>query len=217
MLKYIVKRILKCAVTLLAVTVLIFSILWFVPEDPALCVLAKPVIYLYPEEETVISVTLDGVELGTTYPEYGEGWQVLARPDGTLTNLKDRQEYSYLFWDGQADVEFDFSKGFCVAGEDTARFLRQTLETMGLTTRELNECIVYWLPMMEGNAYNFISFQKEAYTQTARLDISPEPDSLLRVFMAWQALEEPVDIQPQQLEGVVREGFTVVEWGGAQV
>ncbi len=217
MLRYIGKRILKCAVTMLAVAVLIFSILWFAPEDPALCVLAKPVIYLYPEEETVVSVTLDGVELGATYPEYGEGWQVLSRPDGTLTNLRDQREYSYLFWDGQADVEFDFSQGFCVAGEDTAQFLRHALETMGLTTRELNEFIVYWLPLMEGNPYNLISFQEETYTQTARLTIAPEPDSLLRVFMAWKALEEPVDIQPQQLEGFVREGFTVVEWGGAQV
>ncbi|MBQ2385447.1 MAG: hypothetical protein II292_04480, partial [Clostridia bacterium] len=49
---------------------------------------AKPVIYLYPTEETVVSVKLeyDG-ELTATYPEYNGEWQVVASPDGTLTSL----------------------------------------------------------------------------------------------------------------------------------
>ncbi|MBQ8742395.1 MAG: hypothetical protein IJZ03_03410, partial [Clostridia bacterium] len=55
----------------------------------------KPVIYLYPEKETVCSVKveLDG-ELTCTYPEHGEnGWQnFTARPDGTLI-FPDGKEY----------------------------------------------------------------------------------------------------------------------------
>lgn len=39
---------------------------------------------------------------------------------------------------------------------------------------------------------------------------------MLRVFMAWQPLDEPVEIEPQVLESFEREGFTVVEWGGAE-
>lgn len=62
-----------------------------------------------------------------------------------------------------------------------------------------------------------IAFQTDAYTDHARLDITPQPDSILRVFMAYQPLEQAVDIQPQQLSGFVREGFTVVEWGGTEV
>ena len=47
----------------------------------------KPVIYLYPEEETDVSVTLayDGT-LTCTYPNYKTGWHVSAKPDGTLTD-----------------------------------------------------------------------------------------------------------------------------------
>lgn len=217
MLKFIGKRILKCIFSIFAAAIIIFTILYFMPDDPATCVLAKPVIYLYPQEATLVSVTLDGVELGTTYPNYDGGWQVLAQPDGTLTDPSDMRQYSYLFWEGESDVEFDFSRGFCVAGEDTADFLRETLETIGLTARELNEFIVYWLPLMEGNEYNLISFQGDVYTETARLTVSPEPDSLLRVFMAWKPLKQPVDIEPQAFEPFVREGFAVVEWGGAQV
>lgn len=77
--------------------------------------------------------------------------------------------------------------------------------------------IVYWLPQMQDNAYNLISFQKEAYTQKAGLAITPEPDSVLRVFMAYKALDEPVTVSPQTIEPFERTGFCVVEWGGAQV
>ena len=70
---------------------------------------------------------------------------------------------------------------------------------------------------MEGNPYNLISFQRESYTDSAVLTIDPAPDTLIRVFMAWQALEEPVELPPQTLTAPARTGFTTVEWGGAQV
>lgn len=95
--------------------------------------------------------------------------------------------------------------------------MRSSPETLGLTPREYNEFIVYWLPRMEGNAYHLIAFQSGDYTDHARLTISPEPQSVLRVFMAWQALEEPVEIEPQDLPSLPRTGFTVVKWGGTQV
>ena len=41
----------------------------------------KPVIYLYPEQETDVRVTLDlAGELTCTYPAYGDGWSVRAAP-----------------------------------------------------------------------------------------------------------------------------------------
>ena len=178
---------------------------------------AKPVIYLYPEKETEVSVRLDyDGELTVTWPVYEDGWNVTARPDGTLLDAEGNA-YSYLFWEGVTDAEYDFSKGFCVAGEDTADFLRETLAEIGLTPEEYNEFIVYWLPQMQDNAYNLISFQQERYTQAAQLDITPEPDSMLRVFMAWKPLDRPRDIEPQEFPGFQREGFTIVEWGGTKV
>lgn len=177
----------------------------------------KPVIYLYPEKETEVSVRLDyDGELTVTWPVYEDGWNVTARPDGTLLDAEGNA-YSYLFWEGVTDAEYDFSKGFCVAGEDTADFLRKTLAEIGLTPEEYNEFIVYWLPQMQDNAYNLISFQQERYTQNAKLDITPEPDSMLRVFMAWKPLERPQEIEPQEFTPFRREGFTVVEWGGTKV
>ena len=70
---------------------------------------------------------------------------------------------------------------------------------------------------MEENNYNLITFQGEKYTEHAKLKISPEPDSILRVFMAYKPLDKPVDIPEQELEPFEREGFTVIEWGGAEM
>ena len=177
----------------------------------------KPVLYLYPEEETEVTVTLDfDGELTAAYPAYREGWTVTAAPDGTLTDAAGR-EYYCLFWEGCASLDYDFSQGFCISGEDTAAFLEETLSALGLTDREANEFLIYWLPKMEGNTYNLLSFQAEAYTDHARLTVTPQPDTVLRVFLAFKALEEPVDIEPQLLTAPAREGFTVVEWGGCQV
>ena len=177
----------------------------------------KPVIYLYPEEETEVTVKLDyNGTLTSTYPAYGDGWTVTAKPDGTLTDEKGR-EYYCLFWEGESDAAYDFSTGYCVTGKDTAVFLERALAQLGLTEKEANEFIIYWLPRMESNAYNLVSFQSEAYTDSAELTIDPAPDTVIRVFMAWKGLDQPEKITPQELTTVERNGFTVVEWGGAEV
>lgn len=187
------------------------------PDEEAQCD-AKPVIYLYPEQETAVTVELDyDGTLTTTYPAYENGWNVLAQPDGTLIDPETGREYYCLFWEGMPDWDYDFSQGFCVAGADTRVFLEEALAELGLTEQEANEFLIYWLPQLEGNAYNLLSFQQEAYSDHARLTITPEPDSILRVFLAWKVLEEPVEIAPQRLESFQREGFTVVEWGGCKI
>ncbi len=177
----------------------------------------KPVIYLYPETQTDVTVQLHyNGTLTYSYPQYSEGgWQVSASPDGTL--LHEGREYSYLFWEGESDVQYDFSRGFVVKGEDTEAFLLQKLEYLGLLPHEYNEFLVFWLPRMTQNPYNLITFQTEAYTENAPLHITPTPDSIQRVFMAYRPLAEPMDIEEQTLTPFTRHGFSVIEWGGAEV
>ena len=178
----------------------------------------KPVIYLYPSEPTDVSVLLSyNGTLDCTYPPYNDGWNVTAYPDGTIINSHDGKEYSYLYWEGHGKADYDFSRGFVVKGEDTAGFLQEKLAYMGLTPREYNEFIVYWLPQMQNSAYNLITFQGAAYKDTAVLTITPEPDSVLRVFMAFKPLDMPVEIEEQILCPFERTGFSVVEWGGCKL
>lgn len=177
----------------------------------------KPVIYLYPQKEESISVKLHvSGGLTCTYPSYKNGWHVTASPDGTLTDSTG-QTYNYLYWEGLTNACWDLSQGFCVKGEDTAAFLEESLSKLGLNRREANEFIVYWLPLMEVNPYNIITFQTDVYTQNAKLDISPTPDSLLRIFMVWFPSEQAINIPEQTLQAPERTGFTVVEWGGTML
>lgn len=176
----------------------------------------KPVIYLYPENDTVCSVELDfDGELTCTYPDYSKGWNnILAKPDGTLI-FPDGREYYCLYWEGRSSsMTPDIFHGFCIKGSESAAFLEKALADIGLTPREANEFIIYWLPILEANEYNVITFQTDAYTEVSKLNVTPTPDSMLRVYMYAYATDKYIDIEPQIFEPFDRKGFTVVEWGG---
>lgn len=176
---------------------------------------AKPVIYLYPEEKTDVSVKLDlDGEITCSYPDYRDGWEVTAYPDGTIIDKYDGEEYYCLYWEGKGAADWDMSKGFAVKREDTADFLRSKLKEIGLTPRESNEFIIYWLPELQKNECNFITFQTDVYEKNAKLEIDPIPDSMLRVFMVYEPCSEDFAPEPQEFEHFERNGFTVVEWGG---
>ena len=180
-----------------------------------------PIIYLYTESDEPVNVQLelDG-ELTVTYPEYvpDEGWTVTASPDGTLTD-SDGNTYPFLFWEGDLNMDYDLSHGYCVKGSDTEAFLDSTLAELGLTENEAADFKAYWLPQMEGNAYNVITFQTTAFDDAVSHSVTPEPDTVIRVNMLWYASETEVEIEPQDLAGMNpmpedRDGFVFVEWGG---
>lgn len=192
-------------------------------DSPLKCVrVDKPVLYLYPTKTEDIKVSLQfNGKLMTTYPDYNKsinGWDVTANPDGSLINHDDNLAYSYIFWEGIPNTDFSkFNTGFIVKGSETKAFLQKTLKDIGLTAKEYNEMIVYWLPKMENNKYNLIHFAGKEYTDNAKLSISPTPDSMLRVFMVYKAVDNYQQITPQTISGFERKGFSVVEWGGTEV
>lgn len=181
----------------------------------------KPIIYLYPEQTTNVTVVLGYPQNAThTYPKYNEPWQVQAKPDGTLTDLKTGRHYYALYWEGKDTVSMPNPKeGFVVAGKDTISFLEEKLEQLGLTEREAEEFIVYWLPKLESAKYNFIRFQTLAeQNKYMPLDITPQPKTLIRVMMEYKNLDKPIQIKEQVLSPKTqRDGFTVVEWGGTEI
>jgi hypothetical protein len=180
----------------------------------------KPVIYLYPVTQQQVRVRLDfDGELTHTYPQYPEaGWTVTAAPEGTLIDDKGMEYYS-LFWEGIPEKQWTASDGFVVAGKGTAAFLEEKLAYLGLNRREANEFILHWLPRMENNAFNLIHFSGKAYEETAKLNITPGPETVIRVMMLTQPLKSKIEFPLQDLSGFGKErkGFTVVEWGGAEV
>ncbi len=179
----------------------------------------KPVIYLYPEEETDVSVRLSfGGRFTCTYPSFDSGstWEVTAKPDGTILD-KDGTEYGYLFWEGIDNKDWDMSEGYCVEGAKTAKFLENAAAKLGLDRKEATDFITYWLPQMKDNPYNVIAFQTDDYERRAGLTVTPQPDSIIRVFMTWYPSEKKVDIPAQKVTIRRRKGFSVIEWGGTKV
>lgn len=184
---------------------------------------AKPVIYLYPEQETKVNVqlTFNGT-LTSTYPTLPpEGWTVTAQPDGTLTDEEGRS-YRYLFWEGVADVDWKQDSGFLVKAEDAREFLEESLTQLGLNELEQNDFITYWLPKLEKNGESFVTFAAEQYTDNAVLTVTPQPDSVLRVQMLISKVDDSnraafQKLLEQELPRFEREGFVLVEWGGTDL
>lgn len=182
-----------------------------------------PVIYLYSDSDEYIDVKLElNGELTSTYPLYGnEGWTVKASRDGVLTD-RNGDNYRFLFWEADLDMEYDLSKGFCVRGADMEEFFDEVLPQLGLNETEAADFKAFWLPLMVKNPYNVITFQTKAYTDSAKLVLSVDPDVEIRVNMLWYATDEFVDIEPQDLSGMYppldkRHGTVVSEWGGGMI
>ena len=189
-------------------------------EPPSFMSFDKPIIYLYPEQTTEVEITLGQVEnLTHTYPKYEEeGWRVRAEVNGDLLDLKTGRKLYALYWEGKNEVSKEIEEGFVVAGEEVIGFLEEKLEILGLSEREANEFIIYWLPQLESNKYNLIRFQtKEEIDFNMPLTVRPEPDSVIRVMMEFKGLENVIEVKEQKLETPKREGFVVVEWGGTLV
>lgn len=223
--KVIVPVIALCTYLLVVGGVIAYAIVGYIRRAEAAAASVSranaPVIYLYNEDDTPINVKIDlDGEFTYTYPAYNEecGWTVTASPDGTLTDSEGRS-YDFLFWEGDVYMEPDLSRGFCVEGEDTRAFLTDAAATLGLNDNETELFVSYWAPRMEGNPYNVITFQTTAFDEAAELEITPEPDVLLRVNMLWYPSDTYVDIPEQDLNALgiplsERYGFTAVEWGG---
>ena len=100
----------------------------------------KPIIYLYPEVKTEVIVKLGNPENVTvSYPEYIDGWKVIANTDGVLTDLNSGRKLYSLYWEGVQNQQVNFDEGFVVKSEDTINFLEEKLSILGLNDFEIEE------------------------------------------------------------------------------
>ena len=94
-------------------------------------------------------------------------------------------------------------------------FLEKKLDYIGLSEREANEFITYWLPILENNKKNLVYFEltdeRESYN---KININPKPDSLLRIVIHIKKVDKKTNIKEEKLTQFKRNGFTAVEWGG---
>ncbi len=204
----------------------------------------KPVVYLYPTTPTKVTVSFTNpMELTTTIPTYQNQWQVLANPSGSLQDLQpevtncatlDTQahgseyaaeackthSYPYLYWAGYVINKTypEPQQGWVVAKAELSNFMNTTLDQIGFTAQEKKDMLEYWLPEMlsKESPYYRISFlDTAARNQYAPMKITPAPQNIYRLFLDYAPMQSnSLQLQPQQLKHVERNGFTVVEWGG---
>lgn len=212
-------RIMIAITLIITISVISFLIILIYEYNSMSIYTAKPIIYLYPEEETEVTVTLGYPEkITTSYPKYENGWKITAKPDGTLIYNETGRELYSLYWEGENNIDIDIKEGFVVKGEESAKFLEEKLAILGLNEREAEEFIVYWLPQLEANKYNFIRFETiDKINKDMPLEINPKPDTLIRVWMEFKGLDKYEEVKEQQLQTPERKGFVAVEWGGIKL
>ena len=141
-------------------------------------------------------------------PACAEVWKLECDPDGSFT-AEDGTICHRLYWESDINRTVAMDEGFCVPSADTAAFLAESLEKLGLNSLEINDFLITWLPRMEGNAYNLIAFHTDHGAK-----ISPAPDTVLRVLMVCKPLAESMDIAPQTLTPTERTGSMAVLLSG---
>ena len=188
-------------------------------EDPNNITEDKPIIYIYPKEETKVSIKLpNSSSLITSYPRYNNGWNIIAKPNGILKEIETNRNYYGLYYEGKNHNITMKKDGFIIKGEETIEFLEEKLEILGLNEREINEFIIYWLPRLEKNKYNYIRFETpEEIEKYMPLQITPTPDTIIRVIMDYKPLSENIKIKQQKLTKQKRTGYSVIEWGGSEI
>ncbi|MFA7308637.1 MAG: hypothetical protein WC045_01020 [Patescibacteria group bacterium] len=204
----------------------------------------KPVIYLYPEKPTDVTVKFEApMQFTTQIPTYSDGWKVNASPDGKLTDLQPGKtncegidfshtgseyaqescktgSYPYLYWAGNTSNTYPQTVGgWIVARHDIASVIQEKLTTIGLTAKETADMMEYWVPeLINKNApYYRLSFlQAPELNKFIPMQVTPQPQTTIRVFLDWEPFnaKPEMELKPQTLRHIDRSGFTLVEWGG---
>jgi hypothetical protein len=183
---------------------------WFTPN-------CKPAIYLYPEKSEEVSVRVNTKgEFTMTIPDYpANGWDVVADPDGTVH--AGGQAYPYLYYESKiADSLISKpTEGYVRSYGDLPALFTEVLPQLGLNTKEAKEFKAYWEKVLPYSPYYFVGVMSESEINGLEpLQISPKPDSVVRVRFYFQPLTQRIDVQEPHVVTPERKGFVVSEWGG---
>ncbi|MFT5679603.1 MAG: hypothetical protein ACI8RZ_000507 [Myxococcota bacterium] len=181
---------------------------------PAWC---EPILYVYADPPAEVTIApRPPLSFFHTIPHGPDGWQGIAQPDGSV--VVDGRRWPELFWEGRSGWFDRPGEGVVVAEADIEAYLTAALVAQGLQGREVDGFLEAWLPDLLGQGAVWIGFHPpEAINALGPLDITPAPDTLIRVLMDatptdaapdWDGTLPPFAPVPE------RAGMVVVEWGG---
>jgi hypothetical protein len=173
----------------------------------------KPNLYLYPEEKTKMSVSMDfphGGKVIESDPAYPAKWEnIKVKPDGTINN-----KYDYLFYECEIPDFWQYVDGWVIKQEDLPGFFEQNLAAYGFNEKEIKDFIDFWIPELKDDPYYMILPQyTEMVNQVIKLWITPRPDKLMRLHYVISGSAFDFELPEPEIPAFKREGFTAVEWG----
>lgn len=182
--------------------------------SPAWC---EPILYAYADPPAEISIAPRApLSFFKTIPHAPDGWQGIAQPDGSV--VVDGRRWSELFWEGRSGWFALPEAGMVVAEDDIEDYLTAALHAQGLRGREVDGFLAAWLPDLAGQGAMWIGFHTpEDIERYGPLDITPAPDTLIRVLMDAAPAEDAPGWDgtlPDFAPVPERAGVVVVEWGG---
>lgn len=187
-------------------------------EEPQPCdscaVVYKPNIYIYPDQELQIEVSLSfpqGGQVIASIPTYNEGWNVSVSPNGKIDD-----KYDFLFYESEQPNVWQTSQGWCIPKTNLESFFTQNMTEYGFEDNEIDDFIEYWIPRWENENYYAIYPQnKEIIESVIALHLSETPDNILRRFYLVKEVDINIsnNLTIPEIETFNRNGFVVAEWG----
>ena len=179
------------------------------------CVMVyKPNIYIYPEQEIQLLVSLafpKGGSVMLSIPEYNDGWNITVDTLGMIDKT-----YTYLFYESQQPDVWQMKEGWCIKQENLQAFFEDNLSKYGFGEREITDFTAYWIPRFQSSLYYSVFPQTDSLINSViELSFSEKPENILRLF--YVVIESDIDTSGRLTEPFIapfkRENYFVSEWG----
>lgn len=173
----------------------------------------KPNIYLYPEKEVRLQVSLSFPQGGAvikSIPSYNGSWNVTVSPTGKINGMHD-----YLFYESNQPGKWQRETGWLVKTDTLQRFFENNLSSYNFKPNEIKDFTDYWVPRLKGESYYAIYPQEKAIIENLiQLHLSVEPQSSIRLFYVIKGSQGMTKIKEHIIPNPSpRIGFNVAEWG----
>lgn len=171
--------------------------------------------YLYPTETMDINVSFKNKDnLSDTFPEYKDGWNVIADKNGIL-EYKKTDNYLYnLYYSVSANEGFiNIDEGFVIKKGDVGVFLNEKLDLIGLNRNEKELLIDKFSKVAQYSNCPYFLVKFATDNDIEKLlspEITPKPDTIINSIIVYKRLKNPIEIKEQTLTKKPRNGFTVV-------
>jgi hypothetical protein len=205
-----IRRLCQLGVIFIILATLV-AVYFFKSQSPSPPLVRKPAIYLYPETDSIINVTLEvNGKITETIPDYNGLWSVFVTKEGIIDG-----KYDYLYYESEMR-HFDIrSEGWCIKTSELGGWFSKMLPRMGLNEKETEQFKEYWLECLSDSDYYEIRLVEDSWLEKdLAVNISPKPEVFIRLIFYIKGHDREISLPEPKVLIPERKGFVAVEWGG---